>query len=540
MRMHARARPIFPPHIFPVYCPSADNAWRGEKRMIRLPRLLALCCCALAFAADTTQPAKPVCNIIDFGAISDGKTLNTAAIQKAIDTCNAAGGGRVIVPAGTFLTAPINLCSNLDFHLEAGATLLFSPNRSDYPLVPSSWEGRDTLLCEAPITGNNLHDISITGPGTIDGNGQIWRPVRRMKMTDAQWNALVKSGGEVGTLYVASPSEAPPPDEDRTTWYPSEIARTGGRALAALRAKPGPPNPDDYAKFRDLLRPNLVFLKNCQHILLDGPTFRNSGSWNVHILLGDQIEIRHITIFNEIYVQNGDGIDIDSCNHVLIEKDDIHAGDDNICLKAGRDPNSAQHNPPTQNVVIRDCKIGWGHGISLGSETSGGIRNVLIYNLTMDGTDFGLRFKTTRGRGGTVENIHADHITMTGITKTAILFDMYYMERRPKPEPVSNRTPIFRDITLSDITCDGAKDALQVRGLPELPMSDITLKNIRITSKNGATIDQVNGFTLDNVSIHSAVAPAFLAQNTRNLVTKNLDAVVVPGPATAPAQETHP
>jgi polygalacturonase len=503
--------------------------------MNQLPRLLTLFCCAFAIAAgDATQPSGKICNIVDFGAMPDGKTLNTIAIQKTIDACNASGGGQVIVPAGTFLTAPLNLCSNLDFHLEAGAILLFSPSRTDYPLVLSSYEDHDEILCQAPITGTNLHDISITGPGTIDGNGQIWRPVRRMKLNDAQWDALVKSGGFVDDGYNGSTVDmSPTSEEDRTTWYPSEVARTGMKALNKLRAQPGPPDISKYIAFRDLLRPNLVFLNGCTHITLEGPTFRNSGSWDIHILDGEDITVRNAAIYNELYAQNGDGIDIDSCKNVLIEKDDIHTGDDDICLKSGRDEAGRQHGRPTENVIIRDCKIGWGHGgVSIGSEMSGGVRNVNISNLTMDGTDFGLRFKTTRGRGGIVENIRASHITMTNITRTAILFDMYYMERHPKPEPVSDRTPIFRDIVLSDITCDGARDALQVRGLSELPMNNITLQNVRINSKNGATIDQARDFTLKDVSIHSTTAPAFLAQNTQNLVTENLDAQVVPTPAT--------
>jgi polygalacturonase len=503
--------------------------------MNRLARLLTLVSCTFAIAAgDATQPGGKVCNIVDFGAIADAKTLNTTAIQKAIDACNAAGGGQLIVPAGTFLTGPVQLCSNLDFHLESGAILLFSPSHADYPLVLSSYEGRQEILCQAPITGDNLHNISITGSGTIDGNGQTWRPVRRMKLSDAQWDDLVKSGGVVDDGYNGNAVDmSPTSDEDRTTWYPSEVARTGMKALNKLRALPGPPEKNKYLPFRDLLRPNLVFLTACTHVDLEGPTFRNSGSWNIHILDGEDVIVRNVTIYNELYAQNGDGIDIDSCKNVLIEKDDIHAGDDDICLKSGRDEAGRQHNRPTENVIIRDCKIGWGHGgVSIGSEMSGGVRNVAISNLTMDGTDYGLRFKTTRGRGGVVENIRASHITMTNITHTAILFDMYYMERHPKPEPVSERTPIFRDIVLSDITCNGARDALQVRGLSELPMNNITLQDVSINSKNGANLDQAKDFTLKNVTIHSATAPAFLAQNMQNLVTDNLDAQVVPAPAT--------
>jgi polygalacturonase len=472
--------------------------------------------CALSIAATpATQPTTGggIFNVMDFGAVADGKTPSTIAIQKAIDACGAAGGGRVLIPAGTYLSFPLELRSGVDLHVDAGAIVNFSREHQDYPLIISSYEGRETAICQAPISGNNLHDVSITGDGIFDGQGDSWRMVKRSKLSDAQWDALVKSGGVV--------------DEKKTTWWPSQADRTGFPALAALRKQPGPPNLHDYQPYRDLLRPNLILLTNSHHLLLQGPTFRNSGSWNIHLLDSDDITIRGITVFNPLSAQNGDGIDIDSCKNVLIEKSTIHAGDDDICLKSGRDEEGREHNRPTENVTVRDCTIGWGHGISIGSEMSGGVRNVDISNCTMDGTDFGLRFKTTRGRGGVVENIHINHITMAHIVKDAILFDMYYMQKNPQPEPVSERTPIFRNITITDVTCDGAKKALDIRGLSELPMSQLRLQNISLTADTGASISDVQDITLKNVTIQSSVAPAIEYQNAADLHVENLQAIVV-------------
>jgi polygalacturonase len=474
-------------------------------------RSLALVLCALTVAAaPTSQPG--VFNVMDYGAVADGTTLTTEAIQKAIDTCAASGGGQVVIPAGTYLCAPLVLRSNVDLHVDAGAIVLFSRNHADYPLDLSNYEGREAVRCRAPLTGSNLQNVSITGPGIFDGQGDSWRPVKRSKLTDDQWDALVKSGGVT--------------DDDQTQWWPSQIARDGFRDLAALQRQPGTPKIEDFIPYRDLLRPSLIMISDTHHLRLEGPTFRNSGAWNVHLLDSDDITVRGVNLYNPLYAQNGDGIDVDSCKDVLIENSTVHAGDDDICLKSGRDEEGRKHNRPTENVIIRNNIIGWGHGgVAIGSEMSGGVRNVEVYYCTMDGTDVGLRFKTTRGRGGVVENIRIHDVKMSNITNTAILFDMYYMERNPKPEPVSERTPIFRDITIKDVTCDGAKRGLFIRGLAELPMSQITLENVSINSDAGASLSDAQDITFRNLSIHAKTLPVIQYQDVSGLHVENLDAV---------------
>ncbi|MGD1277956.1 MAG: glycoside hydrolase family 28 protein [Tepidisphaeraceae bacterium] len=462
-----------------------------------------------------TQPAAQakVFNITRFGAVAGGQTLNRSQIQAAIDACGAAGGGRVVVPAGIFLSVPLELRSGVDLHLDGGAVLLFSRDHKDYPLVISSYEGRETVICQAPIFGRDLHDVSITGTGAIDGQGDGWRSVKRNKLTPQQWDALVKSGGVT--------------DQKQEQWWPSESARQGFKALIELRKKPEAPRVEDYEPYRDLLRPNLVLLSNCHRILLQDATFRNSGSWNVHVLDSEDITVRNVVLFNPLYAQNGDGIDVDSCRNVLIEGINVHAGDDDICLKSGRDEQGRKHGRPTENVIIRNCKIGWGHGgIAIGSEMSGGVHNVEVSNCVLDGPDIGLRFKTTRGRGGTVEDIHIHDVTMSGITQTAILFDMYYQTKNPKDEPFSERTPVFRNIVIRNVTCASAHRALELMGLAEQPMSDIRLENVSLAADDGAWINYVKDVTLKNVRIQSKHAPPLQTQNVADLTLDQVDATM--------------
>jgi polygalacturonase len=484
--------------------------------------ILSLSACSSQSSAPVASappaPAPQIYNIVDYGAVPDGKTLSTAAIQKALDACGSAGGGEVLVPPGTFLTAPIQLRSGVNLHLAAGSLLTFSKNHADYPMIVSSFEGRNTVICQSPIWGQDLHDISITGTGTIDGQGQTWRSVKRSKLTEKEWDDLVASGGVT--------------DDDQTTWWPSDSARTGMWDLMKLREKPGPPVISDYAPYKDLLRPTLMLLADCKHVLLQDATFRNSGSWNIHVLDSQDIKVEHVIIFNEIWAQNGDGIDVDSTSNVLIENCTIHAGDDDICLKSGRDEAGRLHATPTQHIVVRNCDIGWGHGgIAIGSEMSGGVRDVEVYNCVMTGTDIPIRFKSARGRGGVVEDIRIHNVAIYKCTSVAILFDMYYQQKNPKPEPVSVRTPIFRDITIRDVTCEGGKQAMSVRGLSELPMNNIVLENVKLACDKGASISNARDFVLRNVQIISASSPALDTYNVTNLTLDHVDAIIQGGRA---------
>ena len=468
-------------------------------------------CASLPNPADSSAHAL---NVADYGAARDGKTLCTAAIQAAIDACAARGGGRVEVPRGMFLSGPISLASNVDFHLDSGSLLIFSRDYDLYPLVYASFLGKDTVQCTSPITARNLHDVCITGSGTIDGAGDAWRPVKRAKVSEDFWNKLVKSGGVTSA--------------QQDQWWPTAAARDGEAALQKLRDSDEPPKMQDYRGLRDLLRPDMVAFIDCRNVLIDGPTFRNSPFWAVQILRCNEVLARNSTIFNQLWAQNGDGIGFDSSRDIVMENCTVYAGDDNIVLKSGKGPVARRRHLPTENVLIRHCTSMWGHGgFVLGSETSGDIRNVRITDCVCDGTDIGLRFKSLRGRGGVVENVSVDHIRMRNIKTQAILFDMYYeITNSPEksyvaaaspPEPLSERTPRFRRFVLSDIVCESADQSILVRGLPELPISQICFENMRLNASHGASIDEASDIVLKNVQIVSHASPAFSTDNVSDV-----------------------
>lgn len=497
------------------------------------PRLLAACLfLALAGgvradegAARPPAGATRAFSIADYGAVADGKAMNTDAFRKAIEACSATGGGRVIVPAGTYLTGPIRLMSKIDLHLEEGAIILFSKRFEDYPLLVNDFEGHQTVTCTSPISGDQLHDVSITGKGILDGQGDAWRPVQKKKLTDEQWQQFLKSGGAT--------------NDKGDTWYPSQAAMEGAKTLLKQRQNDKSPRVEDYARFRELLRPCLVLLSNSKNIRFQGVTFRNSPDWNLHLLLDDDITVEHVTLFNPGYAQNGDAIDLDSCRNVLVANCDINAGDDDICLKSGRDEEGRKRGRPTENVTVRNCTVGTGHGgVAIGSEMSGGVRNVFVTNCIFRGTDAGLRFKTTRGRGGVVENINISNIAMYDIHGPAIIFDMYYQVKNPQPEPVSERTPIFRQFKISNVTCEGAKTAMQIRGLPELPIEELTLENLRLTADKGAQLIDAKDVTLRDVHIQSVKDPAFQTTNVQNLTVERLTTQVAK-PAAAVTEDAN-
>jgi len=463
--------------------------------------------------ADPASPASEF-NILKYGAVADGKTMNTDAFRAAIKACSDADGGRVVVPSGTFLTGPIVLKSHVDLHVDDGALVLFSQKFDDYPLILLSYEGHDTVGCQSPISGDHLDHVSITGPGTFDAQGDYWRPLKKSKVTDEYWNKMVHSGGVL--------------DDSGKTWYPSAAARDGDAALQQLRASTEPPRIADYIPYRDVLRPVLLLLSNSTNVTLDGPTFKNSPNWGLHLLLSDHINVHHITIDNPEYAQNGDGIDIDSCTDLTMRDSDVNAGDDGICLKSGRDEEGRRLGRPTEDITIDNCTVGHAHGgFVIGSEMSGGVRNVTVTHCTFHGTDAGLRFKSVRGRGGVVENIKVSDINMSDIKGAAITFDMYYFAKATATsQPVNEGTPIFRNFQISNITCQGAKQAIMLRGLPEMPISQITMDNVHISSDQGVSITDASDITLHNVHVECTVPPALEKDNVSGLKTDDFSADV--------------
>lgn len=490
-------------------------------------RILATGLCICFFAAAFAQPKRPVVkqvkfkkdsfSIIKFGARNDGVFLNTNSINNAINAANKKGGGVVVIPPGLWLTGPIEIKSNVNLHLQRNATLQFTDDLSQYQLVEGNWEGLPQMRNQSPISATNAENIAITGFGIIDGNGDAWRMVKKDKLSASAWKNLVASGGVVS--------------EDGKIWYPTAQSLAGSK-LKNPGVIDGTKDAAFYESVKDFLRPNLLVISRSKKILLEGVTFQNSPAWCLHPLMSEDITVRNISVKNPWYAQNGDGIDLESCKNVLIENSVFDVGDDGICIKSGRDAAGRARAMPTENVVIQNCTVYAAHGgFVIGSEMSGGARNIYVENCTFIGTDIGLRFKTTRGRGGIVENIFIKNIAMKDIIGEAILFDMYYAaqdpiplagEKREPPKvqslPVTEATPQFRNFHISNVTCYGAEKAIFVRGLPEMNVQNIVLENMILQAKQGLDMTEGNNITLSNIQlITKEKNPVMNIHNSRNI-----------------------
>lgn len=477
---------------------------------------------------DIPEPDIPryTVNIKDFGAIPDGRTLNTKAIADAIDDVSKKGGGKVVIPAGLWLTGPIVLKSNLELHAEQGALIIFSPDKDLYPLVETSFEGNKTVRCISPVYGRDLENIAFTGKGIYDGTGEVWRPVKKEKLTESQWKKLLASGGVLS--------------DDGKQWFPSQ-AYYEGQKLSSMNVPDRPVSIEDYSKIKDFLRPVMVSLISCKRILFDGPVFQNSPAWCIHPLMCEDLIVRNITVKNPWFSQNGDGIDIESCKNAIVTNSNFDVGDDAICIKSGKDKDGRDRGIPTENLIIENCVVYHGHGgVTVGSEMSGGVRNVYVSNCIFIGTDVGIRFKSNRGRGGIVENIHFTDIDMINIPTQAISFNLYYgglsvsemlaQEKSGENEteaetipPVSEETPVFRNISMKNITCRGALQAVFLQGLPEMNLENITMENIDITADNGMTCIDANGLIIKGMKLSVKNTPAIDILNSRDIEAVNVE-----------------
>ena len=438
-------------------------------------------------------------NLKDFGAVGDGSTLCTDAFAKAIVSLTAQGGGHLIVPSGVWFTGPIVLQSNIDLHLEMGAVIQFSPDESLYAVIKTSFEGLDTRRCQSPLSADGAENIAITGQGVIDGNGQFWRPVKKSKVTDSQWKEVLARQGGV--------------ESKKGYWVPNQ-AYADAEKNANMNV-PKAQTDEEWNAIKRFLRPVMISLVNCKNVLLQDVIFQNSPAWNIHPLMCENIIIDRVLARNPSYAQNGDALDLESCKNALIVDSKFDAGDDGICIKSGKDKDGRRRGRPCENVVVDGCTVFAGHGgFVVGSEMSGGVRNILVNRCQFLGTDVGLRFKSTRGRGGIVENIFIRNISMTDIKTDAITFNMYYggksvaemLADGDNPDnttkmPVTEETPIFRHIDIRNIVCNGAGRAMEFNGLPEMPIEDITLKDVRIIAKQDAVFSNYKDVKKENVNI---------------------------------------
>ena len=462
-------------------------------------------------------PAREV-DIRDFGGVGDGVVLNSEAFAKAIDALSQKGGGKVVVPTGVWLTGPITLKDNIELHIKPDAVLLFSTDRDLYPIVETVFEGLDTKRCISPINAVGAKNIAITGGGTIDGNGDSWRQVKKSKISPSQWKALLKSGGFT--------------NEKGDLWYPDSSSFRGAVVSDAFNVPQGLTTDEEWNSVKTYLRPVMISFMECENVLMEDCLFQNSPCWNIHPLMCKNVIINNVTVRNPWYSQNGDGLDVDSCENVLVINSSFDVGDDAICIKSGKDEDGRRRARPCRNLIVDNCIVFHGHGgFVVGSEMSGGVQNIKVTNCRFLGTDVGLRFKSCRGRGGVVENIFIEDIVMMNIPTEPLLFDLHYggksaveaAEEGGSPfdvayVPADETTPQFKDIFIKDVVCSGAARAMYFNGIPEKNIENIVVENCEIVSDKGADLRYSTGVLLKNVKINQSEGAGYSVANCCNVV----------------------
>jgi polygalacturonase len=421
-------------------------------------------------------------NVLSYGAKNDSSVLCTKAIAAAINAASKKGGGTVYFPAGKYLTGPIHLKSNITIFIDAGAELHFSDNFDDYmPFVESRFEGEDVMSFSPLFYAYKAENISIIGRGIINGHGRKW------------WNAIL-------TYKEGQP---------KTKWQ-----------TAAEAANKNMIQPDDLGQLKSwILRPPFIQPMYCRNVLVQGITIVNSPFWTVNPEFCENVTVDGVTI-NNPHSPNTDGINPESCRYVHIVNCHISVGDDCITIKSGKDKPGRLKAAPAENYTITNCTMLAGHGgVVIGSEMSGDVRKIAISNCVFDGTDRGIRIKTARGRGGVVEEIRVSNIVMKNIKQQAIVLDMQYDKKAP--EPVSERTPKFRNIHLSNITAQTAQ-AIYINGLAEMPVEDVSFNDIQFDAQTGAVIREAQSIEFHNVRITPKTGASLSAENVSDLTIDNV------------------
>lgn len=425
-----------------------------------------------------TATAQRFYDVIKYGAKNDSSKLATKPIADAITAASKAGGGTVYFPAGKYLTGPIHLKSNITIFIDAGAELHFSDNFDDYlPMVQSRYEGVDVMSFSPLFYAYKAENISIIGRGLINGHGKKW------------W-------------------------EYALTFYKNQTTRNKYQLLFDSLNK-DILLPDDPTQMkRGFLRPPFIQPLYCRNVLIEGITITNSPFWTVTPEFCENVTIKGVTIDNP-KSPNTDGINPSSCRYVHISDCHISVGDDCITIKSGKDIPGRAKATPAENYTITNCTMLSGHGgVVIGSEMSGDVKKITISNCVFDGTDRGIRIKTARGRGGVVEDIRVDNIIMKNIKAQAIVLDMEYS--KVPPEPVSERTPQFRNIRFSNITAY-TKQAMYINGLDEMPVSEISLNDCVFESETGITIRNGKDIELHNVRVNTKTGASLSVEKTERL-----------------------
>jgi polygalacturonase len=441
------------------------------------------------FAIAGNAGAQQYYNVLKYGAKNDSSKLATIAIAKAIAAASKAGGGTVYFPAGKYLTGAIHLKSNITIFIDAGAELHFSDNFDDYmPMVESRYEGVDVTSFSPLFYAYKAENISIVGRGKINGHGQKWWKF-------AESSNAEKAGSKWKKTFDSLNKNILLPDDPKQT-------NSG------------------------FLRPPFIQPMYCKNVLIEGITITNSPFWTVNPEFCENVTVTGVTI-NNPPSPNTDGINPESCKYVHISNCHISVGDDCITIKSGKDLPGRTRNMAAENYTITNCTMLSGHGgVVIGSEMSGGVKKIVISNCVFDGTDRGIRIKTTRGRGASVEEVRVDNIVMKNIKQQAFVLDMQYS--KAPPEPLSERTPQFKNIHFSNVTAQ-TKEAVYINGLDEMPVEGITFNDIQFIAESGIVIKKAKNIELHNITVTTTKGPAVSVENVDGL---ELDGVKTMKPIT--------
>lgn len=408
--------------------------------------------------SDFQEPRFPdrVCNISKYGAVGDGIFMNTLAFSEAISDCAKLGGGTVNVPKGKWLTGPVHIASNINLHIEKDAEIIFSKNFKDYlPVVFTRFEGMELMNYSPLIYANGCENVAITGEGKINGQGEAWD----------HWNGNQEDA--VLKLYEMANSNVPV--EKRI-----------------------------FGTEQDYLRPSFTQFANCKDILISGVTFINGPMWTIHQLYSENIKITGIKV--DTTGHNTDGIVVDSSKNVIIENSEFETGDDCIAIKSGLDADGWRVNRPSENIVVRNCVMKMGHsGVAVGSEMSGGVRDVLIRDSSFKNIDYGFRIKTLKGRGGFIKNIRMENIEMDNIIDTAVQVSMDYPSYTIIPQ--TDKLPVVRNVYFSNVKGSDIGQAIELEGLSRQPLENIVFSDISFKSSRGISLDETKKITFQDVDI---------------------------------------
>jgi polygalacturonase len=409
---------------------------------------------AASVAAQTGGNAPRRFVISDFGAVADAKTVNTKAIQAAIDQCAAGGGGVVVVPKGTFLSGAIFLKQGANLYVEKDGVLKGTTNIDDYPVINTRWEGTEEPWTSAFVNAEGLTNLEITGEGTIDGSGEEWLQNNPLRGRDGRGNADVTANG-------ASP--APPP-----------MARRG--------------------------RPRLIGIQNSKHVHVAGLNLHNQAVWCLFFLYSEDVLAENLRITAEHNIPSSDGIDIDSSKRVRINNVYIDVDDDCISIKSGKDADGLRVNRPAEDIVIENSHFAYGHGgVAMGSETSGGIRNVEVRNCVSDSDNWApIRFKTQPSRSGVVENITYRDIKLHQ-TRQAFEFNLEW-RMVPPIAPPAKVLPVVRNVRIINVTGDVTSVGI-IHGLADSPIRDIHFENCQITAQKGFRLEHARNVDLAGLKL---------------------------------------